>query len=444
MGSIRSALACAVSIAVAIPSTVLATNGMYLIGYGAKSRSMGGVGIGYTQDAIGFHMNPAGIAELDVGTLEVDVDAMLFKPIRGATIPDNRPAPNAGAPVEYQSAANLYLIPDLAALYRFNRDMTIGFSFVGAGGGGTRYDRLAPNGYNFFNPVGRTDVGDTLGVNYINAQLSLGLAYKVTRNNAIGAALVGSISQFRAFGLGVFKPFSTDPDHLTNVGNDYNFGWGLKAGWKWNPAKWLGIGLTAQSKLYHTTFKKYAGLFADQGRMNLPAQFGGGLVLRPTKTLDIAFDVLYVMYSDVNAIGNPIEQLSLQKGFLGDGNGAGFGWDNQLIYKLGLKYKMSPKLDLTMGVNYGKSPMPKDQLLFSALAPAVTEWHLGLGAIYRSSPNDEWSLTYVHAFDNKESGVANSGGQFDQFFPNSDFSGPGNMDLQMHQDSVEVTYSYKL
>ena len=88
--------------------------------------------------------------------------------------------------------------------------------------------------------------------------------------------------------------------------------------------------------------------------------------------------------------------------------------------------------------------MPGDQLLFSTLAPAVTEWHLTLGGTYRPSRNTEWSFAYVHAFTHKEKGPANSGGQFDQFFPNEDLTGPGDVELKMHQDSLEVSFSYKL
>jgi long-chain fatty acid transport protein len=444
MGSIRNALACAISIAIAIPSTASATNGIYLIGYGSKSRAMGGVGIGYAQDAIGFHQNPAAINDVKVSTMRVDADIQYFKPIRSATMPDNRPPPNAGNPVEYRSGSNQYLIPALAGMYKFNRSLTIGFSFVGAGGGGTRYTRLAPNGFNFFNPVGRTDVTDTLGVNYFNAQMSIGAAYKISRKQSLGFAVVGSFSRFNAYGLGVFKPFSEDQENLSNRGNDYNIGGGLKAGWKWNPTKWLGIGLAGQTKLVHTAFDKYAGLFPDQGQMDLPAQYGWGLALKPTRNFVIAFDMQRVLYSEVEAIGNPIENLSRDDGFLGASNGAGFGWNDQTVYKLGMKYTVNSKWDLSIGANYGDSPMPGSQLLFSAVAPAVTEWHASLGIAYRPSPNVEWSFDYVHAFHNTEKGVANSGGQFDQFFPNDTATGPGDMQLEMRQDSLGLTFSYKL
>ena len=67
-----------------------------------------------------------------------------------------------------------------------------------------------------------------------------------------------------------------------------------------------------------------------------------------------------------------------------------------------------------------------------------------MGAAYRPNKNIEWTFAYVHAFKNTESGLAESGGQFDQFFPNEDLTGPGPVELQMYQDSLELTFSYKL
>ena len=50
----------------AIPNSVFATNGYFLIGYGAKSRSMGGVGVAYGQDGLAAAANPAAMADVDV------------------------------------------------------------------------------------------------------------------------------------------------------------------------------------------------------------------------------------------------------------------------------------------------------------------------------------------------------------------------------------------
>ena len=119
----RLALTGFVALFAASSCNVYATNGIFLIGNGPKSRSMGGVGIGYTQDAIGYHMNPAGITSIGVGAMRVDMAAMLFRPIRSAAVPDPRDPPNAGNLIRYKSGANLYAIPSVGATYKFNRKM---------------------------------------------------------------------------------------------------------------------------------------------------------------------------------------------------------------------------------------------------------------------------------------------------------------------------------
>ena len=429
---------------VILPSAVYATNGLYLIGYGAKSRSMGGVGIGYTQDTLGNQMNPAGISAIDMDAFRLDFDMIYFQPESTVTLPDPRDPPNAGNPIEYDSQADQYLIPAMGAVYKFNRKLYLGFSFVGAGGGGTRYTRLSPLGYNFFNPVGRTDVGQTLGINYLQANMAITAAYKVTKNQTIAVSPVLGIAQFRSFGLGVFKPFSSNPDNMSNRGNDYSYGGGLRFGWQGKFFDRLTLGAEYSSKIYMTKFEKYDGLFAEHGSLDNPSNYGLGLSIDLTDKLVVAFDWLHVNYSDVAAIANPIENLASTSGFLGEDNGAGFGWDDQDIYKIGLKYKYNKNFDFMVGYNYGAVPMPNSQLLISTMAPAVVEKHLTTGVSYRPSDNTEWTLTYVHAFKNTEQGKANSGGQFDQFFPNSTLTGPGDMALEMKQNSIEVTFGYKM
>ena len=278
----------------------------------------------------------------------------------------------------------------------------------------------------------------------LQAQMSLSLAYKVNKSHSIAASPVFSVQQFRAYGLGVFKPKTTDPDNLTGRGNDYAYGGGARLGYQGKLTDWLTIGAAYQSRIYFTKFDKYKGLFAEQGSLDSPEKFGAGFSIQPTKKLTIAFDWERTLYSNIKAIGLSIEQLSDPNCFLGADCGAGFGWQDQDVYKVGMKYQLTPKWDVMLGYNYGEVPMPDDQLLFSTLAPAVTEHHATIGAVYRQSKSMEWTLAYVHAFKNTEKGLANSGGQFDNFFPNENNDGPGPVELQMYQDSLEFTFSFKL
>ena len=429
----------------AYSSAAMATNGIFMIGYGAKSRAMGGVGIGYTQDGIGNQMNPAGLTSIDLGESgwRLDFDAILFLPKSSVVLPDPRDPPNAGNPIRYENEEDLFLIPSMAATYKYSDKLVLGLSFVGAAGGASLYRRLSPLGFNFFNPVGREGVSDTLTIRYSQAQLAFTAAYKVSEKHTLAVSPILGIHMMRVEGLGLFQPFSSDPDNLTGGGSDFAFGGGIRFGWQGEINNWLSLGAVYQSQIYFTPLEKYSGLLPEQGTMGSPANYGLGLKIKASEKLIVAFDYQRVLYSDVASLSNPIENLSDPSGFLGEDNGAAFGWIDQDIYKLGLKYLINPEWDFSVGYNYGKSPIPEDQMLISTLAPAVTEEHVTLGGAYRPNNVTEWSLTYVHAFDNTQKGVANSGGQFDQFFPNSDLTGPGDMELQMVQDSWQLSFAYK-
>jgi len=262
---------------------------------------------------------------------------MLFRPIRRAGVPDPRTTPpNVGNLVRYQSGSNLFAIPAMGMTYKFNRKMYMGFSFVGAGGGSTRFTDLSPIGFNFLNPAGRNDVSDTLGVSLFQAHMSPTLAYKINKQHSIGVSPVIGIQQFRAYGLGVFKTRSTDPNNLTGRGNDYAIGAGLRLGWQGRMTDWLTIGAAYQSRIYFTKFDKYKGLFAENGALDSPEKFGAGFSIKPIKRLTIAFDWERVLYSDINAIGLSVEQLADPNCFLGANCGAGFGWKDQDVFKVGL------------------------------------------------------------------------------------------------------------
>ena len=76
------------------------------------------------------------------------------------------------------------------------------------------------------------------------------------------------------------------------------------------------------------------------------------------------------------------------------------------IYKLGIAYQSSKQWTWRGGLNYGKTPIPDDQLLFNLLAPGTTEKHLTLGFTYSPDPKTEWTVTYLHAFNNRQTCVA--------------------------------------
>lgn len=454
----KKALTVVIAAGIAFPISASATNGMFLIGYGSKSRAMGGVGVALGQDGLAAASNPAAMAEVDASTMRVDVAAEFFNPprsirVEGAPISTRDPDTNEFTSIK--SGANLFLIPAMGGIYKFNRDLTVGMAVVGAGLG-TRYDQrcnpAAPVG-NFFN-IGCT-ASDTAGVMLMQMQMLPSVAYRIDKQHTVGASLALAVQTFRAYGLdaGAFKSFSSDPDHLSNNGNDWSYGAGVRVGYlgKFFKKK-LNVGANYSSRVYMTEFDKYRGLFAEQGDFDIPANYTVGLAYMPNKKLTVAFDVQRIEWSSIKSIGNPgpnpydtiysfnplcpnteITPANPQCQIGGD-QGWGFGWTDQTVYKLGLSYDYDSHWTFRAGLNYGETPIEEDQVLFNTLAPATVERHVTLGFSYRLSPNAEVSMNYMHAFKEVLKGPS--------AFPAG--ATPGEASIGMYQNSLGVTFGYKL
>ncbi len=409
--SARTMPALALIVGLALPATVSATNGMFLIGYGPNSRAMGGTAIANPQDALVGAVNPAAIHH--VGT-RFDVAADLFVPMAKARLGD----------LEKTSSANRFLIPAFGIIMKFNSKMSFGMSGVGAGGGGSRYNK------NLYNNLTGSNVNQTLGINLMIMQMNPTAAYRVSRNHVVGASIVMSVATFRAFGLSYFSNFTSTglfTKGLTNNGNDWSYGGGVRLGWIGQfLKKRLKLGLTGTSRIYMSRFKKYEDLFAEQGGFDTPPMYGIGAAYKINKRLTVALDITRTLYKDINSIGNtgvcpgpplgcPVQPAD-QKGSafpvsqavnaLGRDEGLGFDWNNQTVYKLGFAYKHNKRWTFRAGWTYGKSPIPSQSgaILFNIVAPAVVQNHATFGLTYKPSKVSEVGFSYVHAFEYKQSG----------------------------------------
>lgn len=95
------------------PLAAQATNGYFAHGYGVRSKSMGGVGAAFSQDATAVAVNPAGMAF--VGD-RLDLEMELFSPHREYTV-SGTPTMAAGAfPLENgtrESGDDYFAVPTL-------------------------------------------------------------------------------------------------------------------------------------------------------------------------------------------------------------------------------------------------------------------------------------------------------------------------------------------
>ena len=412
---------------VTLPAISNATNGYFLIGFGAKSRAMGGTGVANNTGGMAAAFNPA--AMIDSGT-RFDIGAELFIPPRAVTH-------NSGilGYTDEESNHNIFMIPSMGGTYEWNDKMTLGFAFIGAGLK-TEYNQTANSdsckkvnsgavpGYTacpptFYNPVLTNSPTNEAGVELIQMQFVPSIAYKVNKNHSFGASFVMAAQFFEAKGLSAFDDlgFTASPGKLTDEGFEHAYGGGYRLGWlmRTDDNK-LKIGLNYSSRVWMDEFQRYVNLFAEQGDFDIPENYTIGIAYDLMPNWTIAFDLQRINYSDVRSIGNPgpaVDAPTTGNLFelcpdvtdndsckLGGDNGLGFGWTDQTIYKIGVDWTVNEKLNVRAGWNYAKSPIPSDQVLFNMLAPATPEHHLTFGGGYHFSDDMVLDANVMIAFVN--------------------------------------------
>lgn len=394
---------------------VHATNGYFLPGFGFRSQGMGGVGIAYGRDSLSTAANPANAVNTG---MRGDLGFGVFNPERYAS--DNGPPNDPLVVVDLfdyssESDSKYFILPEMGFSMGLTENLHVAMAVVGNGGMNSTYRT------NVFALAGGALKDATVGVDMMQLLVPISLAYKVNENHSVGASLVLAETRFRAYGIDTFKAFniSTDNAHLTGQGFDYSYGAGFKLGWlgEFMDDK-LTIGLSYASRTWMTKLDKYRGLFAEQGDFDVPENYGIGIAIKPVKNLVIAADVLRINYNDVASIGNRgpgtdpdgvdgglggIPALDDGPAYLlGADQGMGFGWNNMTVYKLGVQYGVNNRLQVRGGYNYGKSPIPDDQVTFNMLAPATVERHYSVGFTYRANDTLEVTGTYMYVASNSQ------------------------------------------
>ena len=122
--SIKLAALSAVVTSLALPHAAYATNGAWMIGYGAKSRSMGGTGVADNRGAMAAAFNPATMS--DSGD-RFDIGADLFIPPRSV-----KHESGVLGYTDEDSNHDLFLVPSMGLTYDWNEKINVGFAFIGA------------------------------------------------------------------------------------------------------------------------------------------------------------------------------------------------------------------------------------------------------------------------------------------------------------------------
>ena len=417
----KGLVACAVTAALTIPMTAMATNGYFAHGYGTKSKGLAGSGVAFSQDAMAGATNPAGM--VTVGN-RMDLGVALFSPSPRSYTDDNPAAGFVSGPAGFgqESDNDFFLIPHFARNWMLDSDSSVGVSVYGNGGMNTEYSTGVYAG----------GVGGVTGINLEQLFINTTYSRKINATSSWGASLIAVYQTFEAKGLLPFGGLSATPSNLTNNGQDTSTGFGFKFGWQGEVSKGLTLAASYQTEMGMSEFDKYSGLFAEQGGFDIPATWTLGLAFDVTPKSTLTFDIQNIMYSDIASIANPL--IIPPTSQLGDANGPGFGWDDMTIYKLGYQWETSADWTWRVGISQGDQPIPNSELLFNILAPAVMETHLTGGFTMKTGKDSEFTLAAMYAPESSVSGTVDT---------TAIAGGVDNITIEMTQMEVEASWAWK-
>jgi long-chain fatty acid transport protein len=303
-----------------------------------------------------------------------------------------------------------FLIPEAGYKRKLNDKVDVGVVVYGNGGMNTQYNNnVTMPGFGSFG-TGRA------GVDYQQMYISPTASYKLNDRVAVGASANFIYHKFKVEGLqNIRDGLMGGNPNFTNNGYDSSTGWGGTIGIQGKVTDKLSAGLSYRSKVTPGKLNKYSALLPKGGEMGIPAATTAGIAYQATPKTLVAADVQRIYYKNVDAIGNPADPTLLPS------NSSGFGWDNQTVYKLGVKHQATPKTAIMAGYNHGKSPLQAEDTMLGVLAPGVVEDHLSLGVQTKLSPKSKLTASYIHAFKNEVKGAV--------------------YNLKMDQNAVGVAYS---
>ena len=408
----RKTIKIAVVAAMALGTTsAFATNGDVMIGQGAKSRSMGGVGIAKSFGAESALANPAMITATK--DMEMTVAATVFMPSVsfGSNAASNAALVQTGggvAPINSaDSASDLSVIPELYFAQRINESFTYGVAVAGTAGmgvdyGDTDFMKATDNG-SFQMKTALQLLKVTVPVSYEIAGVTLGVAPVLQ----YGTLQMSHQAQTGFTGT----PPAVQPTyalHESPKSSDTSFGFELGAAYDFKNAgvEGLTVGAVYKSKIameYKDTISKSMQMFRVSSvksgdNLDQPAEFGVG----------ISYDVL--------ASGNTI---SFDYKNIAWGDAAGykdFGWENQNVFALGYEFS-ADSWALRAGYNYAKNPIKeldgsKGSMGAAGIAnydnaainffnmagfPGIVEQHFTLGGGYAFTEMFSMDAAFIYA-----------------------------------------------
>ncbi len=364
-----------------------ATNGMNMIGTGAVSSGMGGADVAVPAGCTAIAGNPAQLATTcnrvisgGAGLLMPDMDVQLS----GQKRKDN----------EFQ----LFPLPFVGYAQRLGTSRwSVGIGVFAQGGMGVDFQdvQVAPG------------VKDKLFSEVAYLKLSPTVAYNLTDKLTLGASLYVGYATMK-YDFFPNLPQGQSVEGLDSFTFSGRFGLNYRITDKWA----FGATYTSQSSMNFDGGTLTQNFGPGLGKVKYrdvkmedftwPQQVEAGFSFRPIDKLMLAFDVTWINWK--SAIKSVTVKASNPDGQVPAGYETlevpfALGWDDQYVFAIGAAYELTDSVTVRVGYNYGKNPVPSENL--SPLFPAIVEHHATAGFTYTWKEWD-FDFAYEHGFKNTQ------------------------------------------
>ncbi len=370
-------MACATTMLLAGQS--MATNGDQMLGVSAMQWARGGAIVASPTDAPSVIYNPAAAAALDVDGIAFDLGSGLLHAERSITNPM----------ISTDSDSENYFAVGAGVVGKISDKLYFGLAAGGVSGLGT----------DFAKSIGDDEVTAVVTTKGL-LKLTPTIAYKPTDKLSIGFS-----PQIGYQTLALSSPKFDMPQT-----GEFGFGASIGAVYEVSDAVQVGASYTSETNISEYEFH---GQFDADGPMpgadpvsgtylfdmDAPATAAFGVAFTPFGDfLLVEADVKWIGFSDVmdsidlkDAAGNVVDTIA-------------FGWEDQIVYSLGVEVSPIDGVTLRLGYNYGETGIDPEDVQFNLGAVATIEHHLSLGVTKQWTPNLMSTLSYTHGFENSVTG----------------------------------------
>ncbi len=352
-----------------------------MIGVSALQFARGGAIIASPVDAPSMIYNPAAIGALDFNKIGFDMGLGIVNPPRKITSA-------MGTPLEKttESGANAYLGMGNGIVVKVSENLILGMAAGGVSGLGTDFaantlpdnpDTPFPENVSITTKKGLLKITPTI-------------AYRITDGLILGASLqIGNQS------LALKSPAFILPQQ-----EKWGFGGSVGLIFKALPSLQFGLSYTSEMKIDEYEFNGTSLVPPTGGEgvykmeMNSPQQVAFGVSFAPMPKLLIEGDFKWINQSAV------MEEVTLTSPS-GYEIPLKFGWDDQMVYALGLQFKPTNGMKLIGGWSYGQTPISPEDVNNNLGSIAVVEHHISLGIQKAWSQNLATTFSYTRGLHNE-------------------------------------------